>query len=534
MSKIVKQASTWCHEISGLSNNPSFTKAFATISTTNTTTFSGLAGTANDEYVGKFVLCVKATNLENEGQRREIIAFNASTDICTCDAFPAAISSGDQFWLMSDGLAKFVESTGGSAIDVIDTDRVEADDFFNNCYLDTIAADNNASQYAISDFDNATSKVSVALTGNGAVGDLYHTVVYDEGSAEADISQSVVMKEGMIGTLGDLGKFEAYTREIKAKLTNIPIRSSGTAANASTAAIRSAIGWILRSGLYERLGTGSAIEASSTTTSVRITDGDYTKWNIGDLVCINGEVAEITAVTNDTGYDVLTISPALSAAPAATDICYNGAQYLPLLGDVFKGMGIRIFNGDFEAIVGYGIVYNPTIKFGATTPLLLDAEGTGLGFYEKPITRVNRSMMPSICPISAKNPRVYLGSTALSIEGEITFNPKLTYAIRAGNGVDGFDQVLTKCEPELSFKMIWTAAQYALHFAEFSKKTYNILVQSRGIVGNPGIFGIFVRNCQLYTKITEQDGIYVIEATAKSTNVLTRGESSPVFTMTVF
>lgn len=532
MSKITKQASTWNHLIAGDSNNPSFIKSFATISTTNTTTFSGLAATANDEYVGKALLCRKATNLENEGIRREITAFDASTDIGTCDAFPAAISSGDQFYLLNDGLAKFVESTGGSATDVTDSDRTESADFFNNCYLDAVAADNNASQYAITDFGSGVA--TAALTGNGAIGDLYHVCVYDEGTAELEISQSTVMKDGMIGTLGDLGKYEATTREIKSKLSNIPVRGSGTAADASTAAIRSNVGWILRSGLCERLGTGSTVVTGSTTTSIRITDGQYTRFQVGDLICINNEIAEVTVVTNDTGYDVLTISPALSAAPAENDVVYHGAQYYPLLGDSFKGMGIRVFSGDFEATVGYGIVYVPKIKFSASTPLILDAEGKGLGFYEKPITRVNRMQVPSVYPISSKNSRAYLGSMALSIEGEISFDSKLTYEVRAGNGVDGYDQILTKCEPEVSFKLIWTAAQYALHFAEFTKKTYNLLIHTRGIPGNPGIFALFMRNCQLYTKVSENNGIYFIDCTAKTTNVLTRGESSPLFSLAIF
>ena len=74
--------------------------------------------------------------------------------------------------------------------------------------------------------------------------------------------------------------------------------------------------------------TGGVVTGSgSTTTSIDMTDSSGI--SVGSLVMINGEVRMVTANSANT----LTITPALTGAPAAADVVYAGANYTTSDGD---------------------------------------------------------------------------------------------------------------------------------------------------------------------------------------------------------
>ena len=66
---------------------------------------------------------------------------------------------------------------------------------------------------------------------------------------------------------------------------------------------------------------------SSTTTQVDVTDAST--FSVGQHVLINNQVRRITAVDTASTPDNIVVSPALSAAPAASDLVYTGETFTP-------------------------------------------------------------------------------------------------------------------------------------------------------------------------------------------------------------
>lgn len=67
--------------------------------------------------------------------------------------------------------------------------------------------------------------------------------------------------------------------------------------------------------------------SSSTTTQVDVTDAST--FSVGQHVLINNQVRKVTAVDTASTPDNIIVSPALSAAPAASDVVYTGETFTP-------------------------------------------------------------------------------------------------------------------------------------------------------------------------------------------------------------
>lgn len=118
---------------------------------------------------------------------------------------------------------------------------------------------------------------------------------------------------GVVGPQGGSVKFK----------TGIPGLS--TAGASTTLAVAQA--WfeelLLACGFAKHADTGGIVTgSSSTTTSVDMTDSSGI--TVGSLVMINGEVRFVTANAANT----LTVTPALSSAPAASDVVYACVRYV--------------------------------------------------------------------------------------------------------------------------------------------------------------------------------------------------------------
>lgn len=75
-------------------------------------------------------------------------------------------------------------------------------------------------------------------------------------------------------------------------------------------------------------GTGEAVTgSSSTTTQVDITDASL--FTVGDYVLINNQVRRVTTVDTASTPDNIIVSPALNAAPAASDVVYQAEIWTP-------------------------------------------------------------------------------------------------------------------------------------------------------------------------------------------------------------
>lgn len=86
-------------------------------------------------------------------------------------------------------------------------------------------------------------------------------------------------------------------------------------------------------GLLSVIGTrtapvGEAVIAGTLGVST-FTVTDASTFTVGDLVMVNGECRKVTTVNTAAIPDELTVAPALSAAPVATDIVYSGETWTP-------------------------------------------------------------------------------------------------------------------------------------------------------------------------------------------------------------
>jgi hypothetical protein len=98
---------------------------------------------------------------------------------------------------------------------------------------------------------------------------------------------------------------------------------------------------------------GVQVAAGVHTTTVIILD-DSANIAVDDLVMINGEVRLVTV--NNTGTDTITVSPALSSAPAENDWVYGAFLFTPTLGAYAKHLWAQTEKGEGDAMAGPGKV----------------------------------------------------------------------------------------------------------------------------------------------------------------------------------
>lgn len=543
MTQITTQADSNKIYIQGNNKVPQTLKS-VTATGGSTTTIEGCSGSTADQYVGGLALCIKASNKENLGQKRFIKQYTTPGGTLTTDPFRAAVVSGDVFVLIQTGIALFAEDTGGT--DVTDASRTEPQDYFNGSanqggpYLEALEADNNSGVYLITDFGSGVA--SVTLDGNSVIGDIYAPVVFDEGILEISEENKEVLREAQLGALGSIGRTPITARGVSVKYDGY-IRGSGTAAGDGVTALRPSIGWLLRSGMTERLIPGNAISSNSTPTTIMIPidDGASSSYRVGDMLCINSEPREITAIashqTDDAGmtyYDALTVSPALSTAPETTDIAYGCAEYYAAMGET-NLVALSGYSGDFEEKVAYGVALNPTITFTMGEAVKVALEGKGLGIYERPATRVNDIIPPSVAPLAADHCVLMIGGTNIEFSS-VEFKPSITHAVRtASQCIDGaYDQHTVKDEPVMTVTALWDSNTFAMQYDRFTSKKYDVLMYVNGVPGNPGQLALLSKDVQIKGSFTKQDDLYYVQFELSTTHLLSRGSGYPRWQIAIF
>jgi hypothetical protein len=134
---------------------------------------------------------------------------------------------------------------------------------------------------------------------------------------------------GLVGPKGGTVKFR----------TGIPGNSTAGASGVPAAAQAWLDELLLACAHAKQADTGGVVTgSSSTTTSIVMTDS--TGITVGSAVMINGEVRFVTANATNT----LTVTPALSAAPAADDVVYAGVRYVT--SDTDPGTITLVLKGD--------------------------------------------------------------------------------------------------------------------------------------------------------------------------------------------
>lgn len=221
---------------------------------------------------------------------------------------------------------------------------------------------------------------------------------------------------------------------------------TGTTADASTTAVTSALGIILKAAMGgENLGIGGTASTGSTATIVNVTSGHGARFAAGmALGWVNAsgvlEMREIESVSSD----AITLKHALSDAPANLDVIYNCATYYftedPDTSLQFLLQGRE--QQDCWLLVGGQLVGGVTLAFDVTGAALPQAtfNFTFAGYYEydemvSAPTAIGTATYSAYSPLvgQAGEFRVFtvgastLVTTSLVHCSALSFAPKITY-----------------------------------------------------------------------------------------------------------
>lgn len=214
------------------------------------------------------------------------------------------------------------------------------DDFFNDAEIyflpNTTTAALRGKSYPVSDFavsgSTATFTTASAMDATPASGDTFY-VHFPIQIAEIAINEKTenlprdFVRKTLIGPTSNKGKTAAdgsFNFEIWGLET--ALGSGATPDLDRIAQLLGLLGDITGSTSSRRAVAGTTVSgAGSTTTVVDVTSA--ANFAVGDDVLINGETAEITGVDTVSTPNNITISPALSAAPANSDVVYFGETH---------------------------------------------------------------------------------------------------------------------------------------------------------------------------------------------------------------
>ena len=240
---------------------------------------------------------------------------------------------------------KFEASGGTTTTATVDTtDGLEddnaiasaADDFFNGLYMyfdsATTTADLQGQVYPITDFavsgGTATFTTTTTMAAAPADTDTFWVLGYLQASSVSltvgyeNLTREMFERQTLDGPSSEKGlKVASGTMNIEIWGLEQENGSGDTPTPDVMSKFLEAVG-------ERRAVAGTTVSgAGSTTTVVDVTSA--ANFQVDDLVLINNEVRQITAVDTASTPDNITVAPALSAAPADTDEVFFGELFTP-------------------------------------------------------------------------------------------------------------------------------------------------------------------------------------------------------------
>lgn len=476
--------------------------------TTIISTTLGAYGSANSDFVGYFVMVLEAENgpsSENGAPLiRQITANNDSTSTLTIEALPFATASGDKFALLASPLGEFVETTGGSAVNIVSTRRTEGDNYFvgsaeqGGPYVLRIQGDNVAATVNVLalDFDAATDTLSTATLGaNTAIGDLYQPVIWPESpDGPLTLTNARLERGSVIGQRGML-RGAAGLREVSGQKT---LMFHGPGASRAGSATE----WdVFLAAPFSTLAApvNLTLTAGSTTTNL-VTDGGNEPTAGRLYFAESGSACMCSAFSTPNA----TMTPALRTAPATGETVYgmrlykgaDAAQYA--LGHIqWHGKEMK------DVIVGT----LPTISFAVARGdwLKMAMNFTGADGFRVHLTDANAAISRGFNPkVSTVTPqqigccRVNLDSTefearAVNIDLGLDIQPKVNLA--APNATDGVS--IRDIKPTFTLDLFIDGDSELAYHKFVMGQPMQLLVQCNEAVGEPGVFVFYAYEVEL-------------------------------------
>lgn len=494
-------------------------------SVTNTTVVSAdLTAADNFTYPGMYL---EATNGDIAGEFALIREFDNTTDTATVDAWSVASPTATQFrlWETPDPVLRCDGTVDSVTISA--PNRSEANDYWNNpdrYYAIKI----NAGGSAIARGEARLVTVFVGATGTFTVG-----TAFTASPAAGDLF--VLRKPLKLGTPGELALAETSQvfierdevrndwqtepsplgrREGTASVA-LYLKGASTAAAGTTAAFAALdIEDVMKAMFTKRaVDSTSAVVAGGSTTSLWVTDTQGTRFTVGNLILVNGQVTQVTAFTaSDGAKDILTVAPALSAYPATGTTVYGGVTWAPRTTGHLSST-LEYYEGGTTRLTCHG--WKPNLRItglGHNQIAQLLFEGPISFFQEHDSAIPNTVTYDSQTVIAARHARVLLSGASVDLIGgeiDIGYAPEVKPLL---NPI-GNDGTVVGLKRSAGTMRIWKAnvnEQERMRKAQ----TNSLLVQIGNGVG--ACFAVYFPRIQYTSVSTAEEGSpYVSEVAFK-------------------
>lgn len=400
---------------------------------TQTTIVSADLSAANDyAYVG---LLAEALDGNVAGEFVMIRNFVNGTDTAYVDPFSNASPTATQFrlWTPPDPILQ-VSALSADTTHIDASNRTEANDYWNDpdrYYAVKLSAAGTSGSaivrgeaQLVSDFVAATDRFTTgAFTAAPAAGDLFvlrrpvklatpGEIALPEitrGYVDRDLARNDWQSEP--GVRAGRGGNISWPFEIKGA------RVSASGATPAEAAID--LEDLLLARMTKRATDGtSAVVAGGDTSNLWITNTESSRFAVGNLLLVNGQMAIVTAIAaSDAAKDILTIAPALSVYPATGTTVFGGVTWWPKTTG-HQSLTAEIHEGNTSRLMCYG--WMPRLKI---TGLAHDqvakimAEGPISFYMENDVALPYTVTYDTKAPLAARHARVLLGGATVACIG---------------------------------------------------------------------------------------------------------------------
>jgi hypothetical protein len=267
----------------------------------------------------------------------------------------------------------------------------------------------------------------------------------------------------------------------------------------------------------ETLGTGTTVSGGGSSTTV-VNVANASGIAVGSLVLISGEVRAVTATDTSAAPQSITLSHALSVAPADGVVVYASAQYV--LGDSAPGTVTIVGKGD-------GFLYRFKGCKGTVKPRAVAASGDNKRLMLEWTFQVDAwdeveptGSVPALsipASVLAKSSPFFWAGSARVISG-LDFNPAVTITAQestAGeNGRAGW--VATDADATLQFTAYRASGTDALRVDFASGAERSALAQFGSSAG--GAVGIYIHKAQInaYPAEADANGLVTLPVTVRA------------------
>jgi len=487
---------------------------------------SGGANTWN----GRYWVRIKSGN--NKGLWRRIVDDFGSANLYLegyedSVGLPSQVVSGTEYELWKSPEPVVVITSATNATQFADTERNEANDFWEGYYLVAISGALRGEKAQVTGFTSASGEfiVGSGLSGTPSVGDVFLICRYidvtsiNNGLTQAFNARPMNRLDGSKGD-GSIG--------VKSGTFGFDVPALGVWRNGSST-VGSILGGLLTACGFEEVASGvaagSTTPSTSTTTQLEVDTATWESYSIGAAVSVNGEQAFITALGDGGGTDDnITITPALAVgAQAGVTVCAS----------VNYRRNRRNDDGDYNSVtIVHEVDGIRTIMTGCKGNLTISGEDNLTFGFEFQVDNFIRDYAPSahypgdayetFAPVQSTDRRCYFGATAVELGGisaslNNTVSPRSVQGGYGANGRAGFAH--TGVNPSLTCrKLMSTATGEELDADErwFSRTSHDLMIfWGNSLYGNCALRMPVCRLVQ-EPKPEDQDGIqatpFVFEA----------------------